>query len=167
MPLIRKSNLRLSESICINTVEDSYKKAINKLHNVKFMNIFIKPGSKTAKNCIKFVELANSTGKSILKLTEEALSFFDPEFCQRIFKRDYPQVTFIVSEKTINRLYLQNKPTIKINKKDYEKVADQYMGVLVSMDSEMAIEAIKGGWPDDAPQVRKILIRRLNGKIKV
>lgn len=155
-----KRLLRLSQSVCVNTVLDAYVRAVGRIHNQKPYPK-IAPGSKTADNCVKFVEAVKSVGKSPTKFMEEALAFFDPEFCQRVCKKDYPMITFVISEKTLGRLLKQNKPTMKVTKSNFESIADQYMDVLQSMDREMAIQSVKGGWPDGAPEVRKVLLRRL------
>lgn len=152
--------LRLSESICINTVADAYVRAVARVHNQRAY-VKITPGSKTAGNCIKFVEAVRLTGKSPTKFMEEALAFFEPEFCQRICRKDYPMITFVISEKTLGRLIKQNKPIVKITKANFESIADQYMVVLNSMDKNMAIQSVMGGWPDGAPEVRKVLLSRL------
>lgn len=154
------TRLRLSNSICINTTVEAYTKAIRSVYGQRpFAKI--KPGSKTAENCLKFVELAHSVGKHPVSLMKEALAFFDEDFCQRVFKRPYPMITVLISEKTIGRLHTQNKPTVKVTKSNFKSIVDQFWPILREMDPVMARDAVKGGWPEGAPEVRKELMRRL------
>lgn len=156
----KKRLLNLRESICINTVVGSYQRVIRESFNQRVFTNAV-PGSKTANNCKKFVELANNVGKSPYRLLKEALAFFDSDFCRRTTGRDYPQITFLISEKTQGRLITQNKPMVKVTKSNFESIANQYWHVLKTMDKDLAVSSVKAGWPDGAPEVRKVLLRRL------
>ena len=160
MHLAKPKLLNLRESVYINTVEDAYKRVIKRNFNA-LVRVDIKPGSKTAVNCRKFVEMSNSVGRSPHKLIEEAMAFFDEDFCRRVTGRPFPQVTFVISEKTQARLLRQNKPTVKITNKNFDAIAEQYIAILETMDKTMAFEAVRGGWPEGSPRVRKILLKRL------
>ena len=160
MSLAKTKLLRLSESISINTVIDAYSRAVKRIHNQRPF-IKIEPGTKPASNCVKFCEFARTADKSPTKLMEEALAFFDVEFCKRVCKRPYPMVNFVLSEKTLARLMRQNKATIKVTSKNFDAIAEQYISILETMDRTLAFQAVKGGWPEGAPEVRKVLLRRL------
>lgn len=156
----RKLAEELNASYCASEVCNAYVACIKKTFR-KSARAFIGKGSKTEANAVKFIKLTRDLNVSTERLVKEALDFFEPDFCQKVCKKDFPPITFILSEKTQGKLAVQNKPKIEVSHSNIKELADQYIDVLRAMGKEMAIEAVIGGWPEGSKRVRKELLRRL------
>lgn len=86
----------------VRAVSAAYIRVIKQVFN-QFTKPPIPSNGKHFDNCLRFFESAQEFGASLESLMLACLEHFPPYWCQKIFKRKFPNVMILVSEKSRNR----------------------------------------------------------------
>lgn len=141
----------------IRAVILAYCQIINQEYGVH-MKASPPANGKHYENCLAFYALAEENEISIQSLMLACLDYFPPWWCQKIFKRAYPMVTVLVSEKSRAR-GLKSFPRAAEGGTD--RLAEFYAKQLSHITFEQAEAMIESGFlgGDDvlAKQIMQLL----------
>lgn len=142
-------------------LEDLYKSTIRKRHGA-WAFARIPEGSKLEASAVRFIKLCHKLGKEPREVLEEVLSNYSSEWCMQTFKREWPPIGVLISDKSIAKIQHKINPiAIKVDKSNLNETVEKFLVILNSITKEEALECIKNGWPAGSPKVREELKRRI------
>lgn len=149
-----KSVLR-TELVCT-----AYRRAVRAQHNL-LPQVKALPGSKSAANCGKFLDLCPYLDVPIWELMRKGIQMYPEDWCLRMFDRPYPPITVVTGEKTRNNLIRQFSRATPVTPTHNNQEADRLAAtILEQMGRQQGLVLVNEGWPVDAglrSRVQKIL----------
>lgn len=133
--------LTMDDATKVNSVILSYIQIINKKFG-KFIRIKAPITGKHFQNCVDFFDLAHENNIPIHSLMSASLAYFPKWWCNKIFKRDYPSITILVSEKARSR----GLKDIPKEADGVDKIVDFYLHQLNGMSPTASLELIDNGF---------------------
>ena len=114
-----------------------------------------------------FYAMSKSTGETIYKLMEAALTLYDSRWCKEKFGRPYLPFSVITGERVRNRLYQECVQENKCRPVSPNVEVDRIMFVLNTMHKDEAIALVKAGVMvgKDTP-AQRMALERLRGGAK-
>ena len=148
-----------SQTAKVNFVIFAYCQIVKQVYK-KFTVAKAPMEGKHFENCIRFFDAAQENGATLQSLMLACIDHFPPYWCQKVFKRVYPSITILVSEKSRNR-GLKNFPKM-MEATEPDAIAYFYAMQLKSYGNDIVEGLLRNGFVEGEKiqeRVREILAK--------